>query len=213
MSEAILECASYLAYTPRPESDVERESKEAMRRVKSDSVWPGSDLKTTSYIAQSVAKTAAVDFADIFMEGKAAMVPVPKSSLISKGDLWVPHNMAKALAEYGLGIDVVPCLKRDKAVRKAARSSSDTRPKVADHLKTIAVEAVAPPDRVVLVDDVVTTGATLIGAAQSLRGAFPGVQITAFAAMRTESFGNIKKIKDPKVEIITLYSSGKTHRE
>lgn len=213
MNEATLKCASYLSYTPQPKSDVERESKEAMRRVKGDLVWPGSDLKTTSYIAQSVANTAVGDFVDIFMGGRAAMVPVPKSSLISKGDLWVPYNMAKALAKYDLGTNVVPCLKRDKAVQKAALSSSGKRPKVADHLKTIAVEAVAPFDEVVLVDDVVTTGATLIGAAQSLRSVFPGVEITAFAAMRTESFGGFEKTKDPKVEIITLFSSGKTHRE
>lgn len=141
------------------------------------------------------------------------MVPVPKSSLISKGDLWVPYNLAEALAECGLGVGVVPCLKRGKAVQKAALSSSDKRPRAADHRRTIVVESVEAPDKVVLVDDVVTTGATLIGAAQRLRSAFPDVEITAFAAMRTESFGGFKKTKDPKVETITLRTTGKSIRK
>ena len=140
------------------------------------------------------------------------MVPIPKSSLINKGDLWVPYNLAEALAECGLGVDVVPCLRRDKAVQKAAWSSPDKRPKAADHHQTIAVESVAAPDKVVLVDDVVTRGATLIGAAEKMRSVFPDVEITAFAAMRTAGFGNFKKTRDPKVETITLYPSGKTFR-
>lgn len=212
MTEATLKCASYLSYTPRPKSDAERESKEAMRRVKSDSVWPGSDLKTTSYIARSVAESAAGGFASIFMGGNATIVPVPKSSLISKGDLWVPYNLAVALVECGLGSEVVPCLKRAEAVQKAALSISSTRPKAADHCRTIAVESVEAPGGVILVDDVVTTGATLIGAAEKMRSVFPDIKISAFAAMRTES-SEFKKTMDPKVETITLFPSGRTHRE
>lgn len=74
------------------------------------------------------------------------MVPVPKSSLIGKGGLWVPYNLAKALTEHGLGANVVPCLKRERAVRKAALSSPGERPIAADHRRTIAVEPVAALD-------------------------------------------------------------------
>lgn len=140
------------------------------------------------------------------------MVPVPKSSLTSKGDLWVPYNLAVALVERGLGSEIVPCLKRAEAVQKAALSRSGTRPKAADHYRTIAVESVEAPGRAILVDDVVTTGATLIGAAEKMRSVFPDIKISAFVAMRTES-SEFKKTMYPKVETITLFSSGKTHRE
>ena len=212
MAESTLKCASYFSYTPRPATGIERESKEAMRRIKNDSIWPESDHKTTSYIARSVAESATGDFRNIFMGGKAAIVPVPKSSLISRGDLWVPYNMAAALVEYGLGSSVVPCLKRSKAIQKAAFSKPKDRPKAATHRETIAVGEVVALGKVVLVDDVVTTGATLVGTAEKLRSVFPNAEITAFAAMRTESFGGFKKIRDPKVETITLYPSGKTFR-
>lgn len=206
-------CAPYLSYAPNPSSALERESKEAMRRIKNDSVRPGSDLKTTSYIAQSIARSSTGYFDSIFKDGSAAMVPAPKSSLIGKGDLWVPHNMAASLVEHGLGASIVPCLKRVKPVQKAAFSKASDRPQVATHLESMAVEAIEVLDKVILVDDVVTSGAMLMGAAEKLRSAFPGVEIAAFAAMRTISSGKIEKIIDPKVETITLYSSGKTHRE
>lgn len=212
MIEAKIKCASYLSYTPRPSSDIEQESKEVMRRIKNDSIWPGSDLKTTSYIARSIAESATDDFASIFKGGRTAMVPAPKSSLIREGDLWVPYNMAAALVEHGLGGSVVPCLKRIKAVQKASLSRPSDRPKAATHLESMTVESIEVLDRAILIDDVVTTGAMFMGAAAKLRSVFPGAEITAFAAMRTSGFGNFEKIRDPKVETITLYSSGKTFR-
>jgi len=124
-------------------------------------------------------------------------------SLIGKGGLWVPYNLAKALAGRGLGAGVVPCPKRDRAVRKAALSSPGERPSAEDHRRTIAVESVAALDKVIPVDDMVTAGATLMGAAEKMRSAFPGVEVAAFAAMRTAGFQNIEKTRDPKVEAIT----------
>jgi orotate phosphoribosyltransferase len=49
---------------------------------------------------------------------------------------------------------------------------------------------VKAPDRVLLVDDVITRGATLIAAAARLREAFPDVSIQAFALARTDAMGD-----------------------
>ena len=146
-----------------------------MRRIKNDTVWPGSDLKTTSYIARSIAESATDDFVSIFKGDGVAMVPAPKSSLISEGDLWVPYNMAAALVERGFGASVVPCLKRVRAVQKASLSRPSDRPKAATHLESMSVESIEVPNRVVLVDDIVTTGAMFMGAAEKLRSTFPEV--------------------------------------
>jgi predicted amidophosphoribosyltransferase len=43
------------------------------------------------------------------------------------------------------------------------------------------------PEVIVLVYDIITRGATLLGAANLLADAFPGTPIRAFAAMRTIS--------------------------
>jgi len=44
-----------------------------------------------------------------------------------------------------------------------------------------------PPAQILLVDDIITRGATALGAANKLAEAFPLAQIRAFAAMRTIS--------------------------
>lgn len=41
------------------------------------------------------------------------------------------------------------------------------------------------PDEILLVDDVVTRGATLLGAANKLVDAYPNARISTFAAIRT----------------------------
>jgi len=43
------------------------------------------------------------------------------------------------------------------------------------------------PEEIVVVDDIVTRGATLLGAASRLRDSFPHARIVGFAAMRTVS--------------------------
>lgn len=89
------------------------------------------------------------------------------------------------------------------AVRKAALSSPGERPRAADHRRAIAVESVVALDKAIPVDYTVTTDATLMGAAEKMRSAFPGVEVAAFAAMRTAGFQNIKKTRDSKVEAAT----------
>jgi adenine/guanine phosphoribosyltransferase-like PRPP-binding protein len=63
----------------------------------------------------------------------------------------------------------------------------------------MAVERVlVPPERITVVDDVVTKGATLLAAASRLAEAFPNAEVLAFAILRTMGrVGNIEKIVDP----------------
>ncbi len=83
---------------------------------------------------------------------------------------------------------MAPYLERIKALRKAATSLPQKRPMVTEHFESMAVRgSLAPPQEVMLVDDIVTRGATLFGAAERLLEAFPNVHIRAFAAMRTVS--------------------------
>lgn len=169
-----------------------------MRGIKSDRMWPGSGPETASHIARSVAGSAAGDLASIFGTGWGRPWCQFQSSLTGRGDMWAPYILAKALAGHGPGAGVVPRLKRERAVRKAALSRLDERPIAADHRRTIAVEPVAALNKVILVDGAVTAGAAPMGAAEKMRGAFPDVEVAAFAAMRTARFHNFKKPEIPR---------------
>jgi len=64
-----------------------------------------------------------------------------------------------------------------------------------------------------LIDDVVTRGATLLGAANRLAESYPDAQIAAFAALR--AIGNpaeFKSVNNPVKGVITLQSNGGTLR-
>ena len=104
--------------------------------------------------------------------------------------LWVPNRIATALVERKIGKEVVVCLTRVTPVRKAALSEPSERPTVDEQFDTMAVQGRISeplPDEIVLVDDIITRGATLLGAANRLAEAFPEARIRGFAAMRTIS--------------------------
>ena len=64
-----------------------------------------------------------------------------------------------------------------------------------------------------LVDDVVTRGATLLGAANRLAESYPDAQIAAFVALRAVSNpSEFKEVKDAVDGFITLQPNGGTLR-
>lgn len=103
--------------------------------------------------------------------------------------LWVPDRIAKSLVEKGIGGEVVACLSRAVAVPKSATSDAPDRPKPLRHFETLAFQEriSQPPDEILLIDDVVTRGATMWGAANRLAEAYPEAVIRGFAAVRTIS--------------------------
>lgn len=81
-------------------------------------------------------------------------------------------------------------------------------------MRTIAVGDVLAVGsrRIVLVDDVVTRGATLLGCASLLMSALPQIEVGAFAAVRTMSSAEIGAMLAPVTGLIT-YRAGRLHRE
>ncbi len=71
---------------------------------------------------------------------------------------------------------------------KSSSVPASSRPKASDHHKSMRVKESLPnPKEIVLVDDVITRGATILGAANRIAEAFPNSVIRVFAAMRTIS--------------------------
>jgi hypothetical protein len=113
------------------------------------------------------------------------LVPVPRSAP-KVGGTWAAAELARALVEAGVGSAMWPGLRRISAVAKSATSAKGWRPSVARHYDSLRLEPPQiRPRRVVLIDDVITRGRTLLAAAARVREALPDTQICAFALLRT----------------------------
>jgi hypothetical protein len=114
------------------------------------------------------------------------LVPVPRSAPRA-GGTWAAAELARALVEAGVGSAMWPGLHRISAVRKSATAKKGCRPSVARHFDSFRLEPPGiRPHRVVIIDDVITKGRTLLAAAARLREALPETQIRAFALLRTK---------------------------
>jgi len=150
-----------------------------------------------------------------FFRPDTVLVPVPGSAA-EPGARWVGQQLAGCLRELGLGQSVQSLLCRRHAVRKSATSPPGLRPTVMDHYASFALAGVRPgwgsPARLVLVDDVITRGRTLLAGAARLREAFPQAEIRGFALLRTLAAGeNVGAVPDPS-EGIVWWASGDARR-
>lgn len=124
------------------------------------------------------------------------LVPVPGSRPESMDRAWAAAKLAQALVHEGLGRAAWPGLRRVSAVRKSAYALIGARPSVRRHYESFALAdsaAVSPPESLVLIDDIVTKGRTLIAAAARLRETFPQARIRAFALVRT--MGRVSEVQ------------------
>lgn len=145
--------------------------RQAMHRLKYDGWW-------------RVAEAAALAMRALLpVEVPAVLVPIPlgRKRLLSRG-YNQSERLAEALAAFG-GHEVHTDL-----LRRRRETGTQTRLTPEERRANIggAFEAVGvPPTRVVLVDDVLTTGATLVEAAGALRAAGAGVvEAVTFARAR-----------------------------
>jgi hypothetical protein len=145
-----------------------------------------------------------------FFGGSDVLIPVPGSGL--RG-LWAAEHLSVALVNAGLGRVAWSGLRRIRPVPKSATAARGGRPTVSLHYESFVVERPpALPDRIVLIDDVVTKGRTLLAAASRVREAFPCAQIQAFALVRTMGLNSrIHQLLEPcKGEI--CWRCGDAHR-
>ncbi len=161
------------------------------------------------YVAQQVSERRNAALFRDFFETNPALVPTPGSSLMKKDTLWVPEQLCNSLLKSGLGSQVMPCLVRTIPVPKSHLLPAHLRLKAQRHYDTMGVQGNFGDVRsILLVDDFVTSGATLIGAANRLLDAFPNARIAAFAAMR--AIGNPVEFTqefDPTVGKVFLRAS------
>ena len=120
-----------------------------------------------------------------FFRAGSVLVPIPGSAP-RPNVASVADHLASALLNEGLGRCIWRGLQRISPVRKSATCVPGLRPTVGDHYESLAV-ATAPmqAQQIVLVDDVVTKGRTILAAAARMQEAFPAAEVRAFALIRT----------------------------
>jgi hypothetical protein len=105
---------------------------------------------------------------------------------------------------------VFPCLERTNPVLKAATAAPKDRPTAQAHFESLAVlKPMTLPAAVTLVDDIITRGAQMLGAAWRIWEARPDVIVRGFAVIRCISNpAEFKAIRAPCVGKIELRPSG-----
>ncbi len=217
-----LEFGALLAYAPRPDEVVPALQAEALRSrdlvlgLKAGHTFGDPPRTVAARIALYLRSApSSSEILAGLLRPSATLVPIPRSTLLTRGALWVPEQLAQELAKAGFGKVVATLLERTAPIPKAATSLSAERPTARRNYETLGVRrALEPPSELLLVDDVVTAGATLLGSASRLREAYPDIPIRAFAAARTVSLASrFRTTVEPVVGTIALRPDGRTQRD
>ena len=212
-----LDFGSFLIYSPRGTGETSVRSREIVGHVKNDGPGPFPPERMIDFAVRRLTEELPGSPLASFLPPGATLVPVPRSAPIKDaGALWVPRRIADGLVSRGIGAAVQPLLIRTSAVRKSAWSSPGNRPTLEDHVASLNVAPTRPlnaPGEILLVDDVVTKGATLLAAATALSRAFPNARIRAFALIRTMGLiPEVDRILSPATGVISLLRDGSVDR-
>ncbi|MGD9598476.1 MAG: hypothetical protein AB7G76_12900 [Steroidobacteraceae bacterium] len=205
---ARLEFAAALAYSPRgsaPESIKSRRYCYALKRAD-----PNLLRKVGAHLVSQVSKGHFPGF----FGRDVTLVPMPGSAPLKTSDsLWVTERLCRVLVEANLAGQIWPVLVRETAVQKSASAGPGMRPEMATHIQSMRCrDFIAPTERILLVDDVVTKGRTLLAGANVLASSLAGLDIKAFAMIRTMGLvADVERLVDPVVGSIQW--DGDTHRE
>jgi predicted amidophosphoribosyltransferase len=148
-----------------------------------------------------------------FFAPDAVLVPVPGSAR-SGAAPWAALRLALALSEVGFALPMWPGLRRRYAVTRSATAPSERRPTVQQHYDSFeAIPAAGRICKLVLIDDVITKGRTLLAAAARLRSELPMADIMGFALIRTKGFvDHIGQMIEPCYGVVR-WTAGDARRE
>ncbi len=179
--------ASFLDYSPRGRNELSQGSKAFALKLKANRiVVPEKRITAAAHLVDRLLQELPGSPLEGFFHPDDILVPVPTSSVSKPGTVWPGMEIANALRAGGIGSQVLPMLSRARAMRKSAFAAPGHRPTLEEHLESLSVHGVsAPGSRLVLVDDFVTKGTTLLASAQALRASTTDLEIVAFAAFRT----------------------------
>jgi len=185
-----LEFGAFLVYPPNPVDACWRDVKNFILGLKQDRVR--GDLSSSQYVARRM-REELEEHELLALFEDALLVPVPKSAPLTAGALWASDRIAKAMCHAGFGRDVAPLVERVRPVATSHLSAGSERAWPDQHRDSVTVGRDLPvgfAGRLVLVDDVVTRGSTLLSCALALLETYPQAEVTGFAVARTVKGGD-----------------------
>ena len=199
---------SCYTYSPRAEGWLAKASRELCDRVKSS-----DPLRLPRYAAFVYRCSLSDRHLAALFAPDAVLVPVPGSARSGEAP-WAAFQLAVALSEVGFALRIWTALRRRYGVTKSATAPSARRPTVHQHYDSLtAVPSANPVHRVVLIDDVITKGRTMLAAAARLRSELPFADIRGFALIRTAGFVHkIKRLEEPCHGVVR-WAGGDARRE
>jgi hypothetical protein len=200
--------ASCYIYSPRASGWLAAASRELCERVKSsDPLWLP---RYAAFVYRSSLRDRQL--AALFAPN-TVLVPVPGSAR-SGPSPWPALRLAIALGEVGFSLSLWIALRRRYTVTKSSTAPRAARPSVQEHYDSFAVTApVRPVRKIVLIDDVITKGRTLLAAATRLRAELPYGEIRGFALIRTQGFvQHVEHLTEPCHGVV-WWAGGDAHRE
>jgi hypothetical protein len=209
---------SFLVYSPKGSGEASILSQSVVRSIKADGAGPGNERMIDFAVRRLVEELerSATCLHPIFQH-KPMLVPVPPSAPVLRGGLWIPKRICEALLAHGLGSRATPLLGRRYAIPKSAYAAQGKRPTVKVHEASLEVQGTRglAAEPILLVDDVVTKGAALFGAAAALAALMPACDLAAFALVRTMGFvPDIDRLVSPCIGTIRMEPmTGDVHRE
>lgn len=174
--------AAYLSYSPRGRSAKAINSQRARDVVKYD------EADYLARIARRLASEVATHKLAPFLNATVTLVPAPRRAKLVVGGLWPALRICQELVTLSLGESVQTMLSRLAPVPKSAWAPSGHKPTITLHYDSMAiVPSLGVGGDITVVDDIVTSGSTLLAACSVVRESYPNVQIRAFGLIRTHS--------------------------
>lgn len=203
-----LSFASCYVYAPRGEGLVSAGARVLCQRVKaSDPHW------LPRYAGQVLELCSRERLFEQLLARDSWLVPVPGCTPAFTSST-PAGQLAAALHELGIAQGVWHGIMRRVAVTRSATAIPGARPTVRQHYESFAVcAAPGPVTRIVLVDDVITKGRTLLAAATRLRRHLPHADIRALALVRSLGFlRDVDRLLDPCHGFV-YWAAGDARRE
>lgn len=224
MQPSDLEFGAYLIYPTGPRDQLSQRAvyaRNLVLQVKQDRTVPiveNDEIVQANAVELAVTLLSqsrdTVPFADRLSED-AVLVPLPKSAPLKEPtSVWPAHRICEEMIRRGLGGDIAPCLSRRTAVRKSATAPLGERPTWEEHFESIEYEpTLGLSERpIVLVDDVVTKGSTMLGCAARLEANALGTNLFGFGIASSRSVTDMPRFGCPVAGTITLGRYGAWRR-
>lgn len=207
-----LRFGSFLQYGIGEDRPEKRASKNIILSIKVDRVSTRPPRLVAELIVAALASALESTPLVEILSPRATLVPMPRSAPLLDHAVWGPRTICQQLVAHRLGRDWQRLIERVEAVDKSAYvKDPSNRPSPFRHYETMrALPSTVLPEELVLVDDVVTKGATFAGAVTRLMEVFPGVAVRAFAISRAVS--DFHQIQDPIVGEIEIAPDGSKSR-